>query len=196
MRNRTIATLATAVVITPITLAVVTAAELPGDRGAMGGITALSAPASTAPAAARERPPPNPVPGPSIELALKAAQAIAKACKQYPYGMAVVDSTGVVKLIYVPDGAEGWHGYSAVRKAYTALTFKSDTSKVIKKAHEDPSTVEKFKSDPNLQAQAGGVVLMVGEKVIGAIGVSGAEPGGHDEECAVAGRDEIKSDLK
>jgi uncharacterized protein GlcG (DUF336 family) len=180
----------------PIGAVLAASAALPGDRGMMGSITAAIAPPATSAGPPPNRPPPNPAPGPSIQLALKAAQAIAEACKQYPYGMAVVDSAGDVKLIYVPDGAEGWHGYSAIRKAYTALTFKSDTSRVIQKAHEDASIVEKFKSDPNLQAQAGGVVLMAGGKVIGAIGVSGAEPGGHDEECGSVGRDQIKNDLK
>jgi uncharacterized protein GlcG (DUF336 family) len=201
MKSRIHIALAGAALSMPVVVTLAASATgLPGDRGVMGGLGALTAPppAATAPAAPpRGRPPSDvPVPGPSIQLALKAAQAIAEACKQYPYGMAVVDSSGSVKLIYVPDGAVGWHGYSAIRKAYTALTFKSDTSKVIAKAHEDPSIVEKFKSDPNLQAQAGGVVLMAGDKVIGAIGVSGAEPGGHDEECGNVGREKIKNDLK
>jgi uncharacterized protein GlcG (DUF336 family) len=37
---------------------------------------------------------------------------------------------------------------------------------------------------------------MVGDKLVGAIGVSGAEPGGHDEECGLVGLEKIKSDLK
>jgi uncharacterized protein GlcG (DUF336 family) len=110
--------------------------------------------------------------------------------------LAVVDSQGVAKLIYVPDGSAAWHGYGAVRKAYTAVTFKSDTSKILKMAKEDAATMEKFKSDPNLQAQSGGLVLMAGDKLIGAIGVSGAEPGGHDEECGLVGLAKIKNDLK
>jgi uncharacterized protein GlcG (DUF336 family) len=131
-----------------------------------------------------------------MALALKAAQAIADACKQYPMALAVTDSEGVAKLIYVPDGSAAWHGYSAVRKAYTAITFKSDTSKIVKRAREDAETMEKFKLDPNLQAQSGGLVLMLGDTLVGAIGVSGAEPGGHDEECGLVGLEKIKNDLK
>jgi uncharacterized protein GlcG (DUF336 family) len=131
-----------------------------------------------------------------MAVALKAAQAIAEACKQYPMALAVVDSEGVAKLIYVPDGSATWHGYGAVRKAYTAIVFKSDTSKILKQAREDAAIMEKFKSDSNLQAQSGGLVLMVGDKLVGAIGVSGAEPGGHDEECGLVGLEKIKNDLK
>jgi uncharacterized protein GlcG (DUF336 family) len=194
MMNRSRVALAGALLMLPAIAALAAGVALPGDRGPMGGLpTSGSVPPPGPPPV---RPPPNPAYGPSIELALKAAQAVAGACKQYPFGLAIVDSDGVAKLVYVPDGAEAWHGYSAIRKAYTAITFKSDTSKVLQRAHDDPSIAEKFKSDPNLQAQSGGVVLMAGNKVIGAIGVSGAEPGGHDEECGIVGRDKIKQDLK
>ena len=127
---------------------------------------------------------------------MKAAQAIAAACKQYQMALAVVDSEGVGKLVYVPDGSAPWHGYSAVRKAYTAVAFKEDTSQMLKQRAADPSIADKIKADPNLVAQSGGLVLMAGGKVVGGIGVSGAEPGGHDEECGLNGRDKIKNELK
>ena len=195
MRNRMSLALASALILIPMAVALADGIGLPGDKSAnMGGMPPPGAPPPSGPPP--QRPPPNPARGPAIDLALKAALAIADACKQYPYGLAVVDSEGVAKLIYVPDNAEPWHGYSAVRKAYTAVTFKSDSSAVVKKAHDDPAIAAKFNADPNLKAQSGGVVLMVGDTVVGAIGVSGAEPGGHDEECAIVGRDKIKKDLK
>jgi uncharacterized protein GlcG (DUF336 family) len=168
---------------------------LPGDRGAMGRPGGAPRPANAGP------PPPRQAdvvaPTPSMAVAMKAALAIAEACKQYPMALAVTDSQGVAKLIYVPDGSAPWHGYSAVRKAYTAVVFKEDSSKVVKKVNEkDAATLEQFNADPNVQAQSGGLVLMVGDKLIGAIGVSGAEPGGHDEECGLVGLEKIKDDLK
>jgi uncharacterized protein GlcG (DUF336 family) len=45
-------------------------------------------------------------------------------------------------------------------------------------------------------AFSGGILLKAGDEIIGAIGVSGAEPGGHDEECALKGLEKIKSQLK
>ena len=43
---------------------------------------------------------------------------------------------------------------------------------------------------------AGGLVLEAGGEVIGALGVSGAEPSAKDEECGLAGIARIKDRLK
>jgi uncharacterized protein GlcG (DUF336 family) len=170
---------------------------LPGDHGRpLEGIFPVAtapAPGNSQPQAPRE--PRVAAPAPPIALALKAALAIAEACKQYPLGIAVTDSEGVATLIYVPDGNQAWHGYSAVRKAYTAVTFATNTSQLVKKAQEDPAFTAQIKADPNLQAFSGGLVLKSGGKVVGAIGVSGAEPGGHDEECGLVGLNLIKDEL-
>ena len=194
MKGRFRFLLAGAALMMPVAATLAADAALPGDRGPMGRPMPPGAPRPAGPPPVRQ--PDVVAAGPSIAVALKAAQAIADACKQYPFALAVTDSEGVAKLIYVPDGSAAWHGYSAVRKAYTAIALKSDTSKVVSKVRDDAQLAEKFKADPNLQAQSGGLLLMVGDKIIGAIGVSGAEPGGHDEECGLVGREKIKNDLK
>jgi uncharacterized protein GlcG (DUF336 family) len=190
--------LAGAALFAPAALTLAAGAVLPGDRGRpMEGL--MPAPGAPRPAGASAMPPreaPRVVAAPSMALALKAAQAISDGCKQYPLGVAVTDAEGVAKLIYVPDRSEAWHGYSAVRKAYTAITFKTDTSGLVKKSQEDAELAAKVKADPNLQAFSGGLLLKVGEKIIGAIGVSGAEPGGHDEECGLIGLRKIEKELK
>ena len=194
--NRAIPSLLLGVaLLAPISLALADGVlALPGDRGRpMNGI--MPAPGAPRPA----MPPQEPkaaVSAPSLELALKAAEAIAEGCKQYPLGVAVTDSQGVAKLIYVPDRSEAWHGYSAVRKAYTALSFGMDSSQVMKMAQEDPNVAARVKADPNLQAFSGGLLLKVGDKIIGALAVSGAEPGGHDEECGLIGLNKIRGELK
>ena len=49
---------------------------------------------------------------------------------------------------------------------------------------------------PGFLLVGGGVPVKVGNEVIGAVGVGGA-PGGHlDEQCAVAGIDKVKDQLK
>jgi uncharacterized protein GlcG (DUF336 family) len=131
-----------------------------------------------------------------MDLAMKAAMAIDEGCKQYGLALAVVNSEGVATLIYVPDRSAAWHGYSAVRKAYTAMVFKEPTSQLVTDVQHDTAAADKVRADPNLQAQSGGVPLKVGNDVIGAIGVSGAEPGGHDEECALIGLNKIKAEMK
>jgi uncharacterized protein GlcG (DUF336 family) len=164
---------------------------LPGDPGRFyDGVLPVNPPPRRGPM------PRATVRAPAINLALKAAQAIAEGCNQYPLGVAVVNAAGAPTLIYVPDGSDPSHGYTALRKAYTAVTFKVPTSQLVAKAQQDAAFGAKIKADPNLMAFSGGILLKVGDDIIGAIGVSGAEPGGHDEECGLKGLQQIRSLLK
>jgi uncharacterized protein GlcG (DUF336 family) len=133
---------------------------------------------------------------PAIDLAVQAVRAIAEACKQYPLGVAVVNAEGAPTLIYIPDGTDPHHGYTALRKAYTAIVFKVNTSQLVNRAQQDADFAAKIKADPNLMAFSGGLLLKAGNDIIGAIGVSGAEPGRHDEECGLVGLKAIKDRLK
>ena len=171
--------------------------ELPGDVARPGdnGVPRPH-PQPTAAVPAPRPPPPPAAPGPPIELALQAAQAIAQACKQYPLGVAVVNSEGTPILVYIPDGSEPSHTYTAIRKAYTTVKFKVPTSDLTIRAARDPQFAAAIKADPNLIAFKGGIPLRAGNDIIGAIGVSGAEPGGHDEECGMIGIARIKDQLK
>lgn len=131
-----------------------------------------------------------------MDLALEAAQAIVLACKGYQVAVSVIDAAGSPKLYYVADGTDGGHAYMGFRKAFTALTFKVPTSQVTAQAKSDPGVVARIKADPNLESFAGGLPLFVGGELIGAIGVSGAEPSAKDEECGQVGIDKIKARLK
>jgi uncharacterized protein GlcG (DUF336 family) len=143
------------------------------------------------------RPPERALPrSPALALALEAAKVIVDACKGYHVGVSIVDSAGTPKLYYIPDGTDGSHAYTGFRKAYTALSFKMPTSRVGALTKTDPAVVARIKADPNMLTFAGGVLLEAGGEVIGAIGVSGAEPSAKDEECAIAGIDRIKSRLQ
>jgi len=130
---------------------------LPGDHGRPGD----GMPMMPRPGAQPAPPRPPDVVARAIDegLALKAALAIAKGCKQYPMALAVVNVEGVATLIYVPNGSAAWHGYSAVRKAYAAVTFKAPTSQLIGEVQHDAAMAEKVKADPNLQVQSGGVPM-------------------------------------
>lgn len=171
--------------------------RLPGDNGRMaGGVLPSGPPPGSAPGG-----PPMPMPhstarAPAIALAVEAAQAIAAGCKQYPLGVAVVNAVGEPILVYLPDKSGPDHGYTAIRKAYTAAKLKTDTTPLVDKAQKDPDFAATIKADPNLMAFHGGLLLKVGTEVIGAIGVSGAEPGGHDDECGTIGLNKIKDRLK
>jgi uncharacterized protein GlcG (DUF336 family) len=127
---------------------------------------------------------------------VQAAQTIVAGCKQFKLGVTVVNSAGAPILVYIPDGSDAHHGYMALRKAYTAVTFKLPTSQLVSKAQQDAEFATKIKSDPNLVAYSGGLLLKAGDDIIGAIGVSGAEPGHHDEECGLLGVERINNELQ
>jgi uncharacterized protein GlcG (DUF336 family) len=168
---------------------------LPGDPGRFrDGILPSSPPAGPPPGGMQQKPVAR---APNIGLAVQAAQAIAEGCKQFKnIAIAVANSEGMPILVYVPDGSDPSHGYTTIRKAYSAIVFKGPTTPNIDKARSNPAFAAEVKADPNLMAFKGGIPLMVGNDIIGAIGVSGAEPGGHDDECGQIGVDKIKGQLK
>jgi uncharacterized protein GlcG (DUF336 family) len=165
---------------------------LPGDNGPMkmrgpGGPPPGPPPGGGGPM------PGSDVPALPVDLAIKAVQAIGKACSQYHFGAAIVNAKGEPILVYIPDGAGPSHGYTAIRKAYTAVSFDVDSSKVENMAQKDPAVGSKMQADGNLVTMSGGLLIKSSAgKLLGAIGVSGAEPGGHDAECGMKGLDAIK----
>lgn len=173
-------------------------AKLPGDPGRP--FNGLPLPPNPPP------PPPHtsaPSPrAPSLDLAIEAAKAATAACKGYHVSVTIVDASGAPKLFYVPDGTGGEHAYTALRKAFTALTFKMPTSKVGEMTRTDHAVADRITADTNLLSFAGGVPIHAGERgheddaIIGAIGVSGAEPSEKDEECAIAGMEKVQARLK
>ena len=168
-----------------------TGSGFPGDRGRP--LDGLPMPPGPPP----PRPPERPLPrSPALDLSLEAAKAIVEACKGYHVGVSIIDAAGTPKLYYIPDGTDGSHAYTGFRKAYTALTFKMPTSQVGALTKTDPSVVARIKADTNLLTFAGGMVLKDGDEVIGAIGVSGAEPSAKDEECGLVGINKIKDRLR
>jgi uncharacterized protein GlcG (DUF336 family) len=164
----------------------------PGDHGRpLGGMPLPDGPLPP-------RPPEPPLAkSPPLALALEAAEAIVAACKGYHVAVSVIDAAATPKLYYVADGTSGGHAYTGFRKAYTALTFQMPTSQVGPLTKTDPAVVAKIKADPNLLSFAGGMLLKsTGGEILGAIGVSGAEPSAKDEECGLVGIGKIQARLK
>ncbi|MBB6253254.1 heme-binding protein [Nitrospirillum iridis] len=169
--------------------------------------TALSAPYNgpmMGPRPGEPTPPPPPGPrppdvvarGPSIELALEAAKAVVTSCKGYQVGIAVLDAAGLPKLYYVPDGTAGSHAYTGFRKANSALLIGAPSEQITTRIATDKGLADKVAASTNYASWAGGLPIMVNGEVIGAIGVSGAEPSEKDEACARDGLREIQSRLK
>lgn len=137
--------------------------------------------------------------GPSLALALEAAQTAIAVCrsKGYRIGVSVIDSSGEARAMITADGADGSHVFVAMRKALTALAFEVPSAKAADLVTGDKALLSRVK--PNMFIMGGALPIMVNHETIGAIGVSGAAgvPFGHqDEVCAAAGLRKIQNRLK
>ncbi|MFO1183185.1 MAG: heme-binding protein [Bauldia sp.] len=177
-----------------------------GKLGAAGlialfGMTAFAmgqgAPAPAA-GAAPANPPAPPARAPEMALSVEMAQAAVAACAAngYKVGVSIVDAAGVLRVMVSADGASKQGSESSTRKAYTAALLKTSTADTQAKVATDKALADKIAADPMLFARAGGLPLMVGNDLIGAIGVGGAPGGERDEACAVTAVDKVKARLK
>jgi uncharacterized protein GlcG (DUF336 family)/rhodanese-related sulfurtransferase len=142
-------------------------------------------------------PAPPPAAGPSLELAAQAAQTAVDACaaKGFNVGVSVIDSGGVLKALLAKDGTSPRGVQSSTNKAVTALAFGDATSSLTERIKSEKVLADSIAANPNFNARAGGVLLKVNDKVIGAIGVGGARGSENDEVCALAGIQAIQSKL-
>lgn len=128
----------------------------------------------------------------SLAQANALASAAIQACtaKNYQVSVTVVDRAGVVKAVQRTDNA-GPHTLKASEmKAFTALSTKNASGKVMESAQSNAGA-QNLRDIPGLLL-AGGVPVREGDEVIGAIGIGGA-PGGHlDEACAQQAIDGLK----
>ena len=134
--------------------------------------------------------------GPSLELAIEAARVAIETCAAdggQKIAVSVVDSAGILKLLLAADGASPRGVASSTNKAVTALNFKTTSSNVGEQAKTDKTLADKIAADTTINARPGGVLLKVGDEIIGAIGVGGGKT---DEPCALKGIEKIQSRLK
>lgn len=143
-------------------------------------------------------PPPPPARGPASDVALELAQDAVSACAAngYKVSAVVLNSGGTERVLVASDGAFDMTPAIAVRKAFTALTYKTPSGAVGDKAKTDAALADKLKTDPHLIGWAGGQPLTVGGEVIGALGVSGAPGGDKDDACASAAIAKVGARLK
>ena len=134
----------------------------------------------------------------SWELASEAASEVVASCGKQGYAetAVVVDADGVRQAVLRGDRAGSHTLDSANDKAYTAASFKIDTSALMERAKSVAGFTALFTQLPHLILIGGGVVIKVGDETVGAIGASGAPGGDLDEACARAGLDKIRDRLK
>ncbi len=161
----------------------------------LNAVAADAVPEATAPQAAA----PARVPaakGPALELAIEAARVAIETCSAaggQKIGASVVDSAGVLKVLLAADGTSPRGVTSSTAKAVTALTFKAPTSQLFEQVKTDKTLADKIAANTSYNARPGGVLLKVGDEIIGAVGVGGGKT---DADCAIAGVQKIQDRLK
>ena len=129
----------------------------------------------------------------SADAALDVAAAALKHCRAegQKVSVTVVDAAGRVKAAVRDDGAAPHTAEHSMRKAYTALSYKTASAEYGKRAAEAKGIAIGPQLLPNITTAAGGIPIRHGNAVIGAVGVSGtpgsAGGGEHDAKCAEAG---------
>jgi uncharacterized protein GlcG (DUF336 family) len=133
----------------------------------------------------------------SAALSNEIVTEVVAACAKQGYAetAVVVDADGVREAELRGDRAGAHSLDSANDKAYTSASFKSDTSALVERAKGLPAFANLFKL-PHLLLFGGGVVVKIGDEVVGAIGAAGAPGSDLDEGCARAGLDKVKDRLK
>ncbi|WP_406112825.1 heme-binding protein [Kitasatospora purpeofusca] len=123
--------------------------------------------------------------GLTIAAATKAAQATLDAAAKagQKVSVAVVDRDGVTRVLLKGDGAGPQSPESAVRKAFTAVSWNAPTSELAKRLAQAPN----LKDIPGTLFLAGGAPVQSKGAPVAGIGVAGAPSGDLDEQFAQAG---------
>ncbi|SET33887.1 GlcG/HbpS family heme-binding protein [Thorsellia anophelis] len=121
----------------------------------------------------------------TLSFAKELTTNVIESCSEAGYQVAVtvIDAGGNVKTIERMDKA-GPHTITASQmKAFTALTTQSPSLLVMENASKNQGA-QNLVNIPGLLLLGGGLPIIIGADIVGAVGVGGA-PGGHlDHECA------------
>ncbi len=122
------------------------------------------------------------------DVALDLAKGALAECRRQGFQVAVVvvDRFGLAQVM-LRDRFAGPHTPpTATGKAWTAVTFRTNTSELI--GISQPGMPQAgIRNLPGAVIIGGGLMIMSGGSMIGAVGVSGAPGGEADEACAKAG---------
>ena len=138
----------------------------------------------------------------SLNAALEMATAAFEQCRKegHSVSVTVLNRAARTKVVLHADGANPHTIENSLRKAYTALTYRTPSGDYGKRITSSPTGAGALHLDKITTAQ-GGLPIVSNKEVIGSIGVSGAPttpegPGGaKDAACAQAGIDRISKGL-
>ena len=124
----------------------------------------------------------------SPQAALELAQTSLANCRSsgYQVAVAVVDRMGVTQVL-LRDRYAGPHTPdTAVRKAWTAVSFRNDTL-TLSRSTQPGSEQSGARLITNALMIGGGVPIEAAGTIVGGVGISGAPSGAEDDRCARAG---------
>jgi uncharacterized protein GlcG (DUF336 family) len=132
----------------------------------------------------------------STDAAIEAATAALKHCRQdgYQVAVTVLDQAGRTKAVVSDDRGRPHTVEHSLRKAYTALTYRTSTAEYGQRVASTPTAAGTLHLE-KITTAAGGLPIRAGNDLVGAIGVSGSPGGDKDEVCAKAGIDKIAAGL-
>ena len=138
----------------------------------------------------------------SLATALTIATTASQTCtaQGHRVSVTVVGRNGEIIVQLRGDNASPHTIENSFRKAYTSRTFRVPSGEIVKRLKDNPQLGAIHLT--NVIAAQGALPIMVGQDVIGAAGVSGAQtspegPGGaKDEACVKAGIDKVADQLK
>lgn len=117
----------------------------------------------------------------ALDAALTEASAIGIAVN-----VVVLDDSATMKAFARQDGALLGSMTIAIDKATTAASFGAPTHVLADGVGQDPVMLASFTNLPNIVLIPGGYPIMIGEALVGSIGVSGGSAE-QDQQCAEAG---------
>jgi uncharacterized protein GlcG (DUF336 family) len=139
----------------------------------------------------------------SAVAAQEAARTALEQCRKegHRVTVTVLDHAARTKVVLRDDGASPHSLQHSLNKAYTALTYREPSGDYGKRAAANfPASAGALNLE-KIATAAGGLPILAGKDVVGAIGVSGSRgspnaPGGAtDSKCAQAGIDRIAAGL-
>jgi len=128
-----------------------------------------------------------------LEMARKAAGAALANCTEggYNVSVAIVDRSGVTKVILKADGAGPHTIGSSSGKAFTSASMGRETAGLAAFIGKTPALDGLRDMDPRMVILGGGLPIRFDGALVGGIGVGGAPGGDLDAACARAGLDAI-----
>jgi len=119
---------------------------------------------------------------------LDAALSKAVEHKLKPLVITILDARGAVKVTAAQDGTSLMRAEVAHGKAYGALALGLGSRALFQRAQEQPFFIDAVNTlaQGRMVPVPGGVLIMNGATLLGAVGVSG-DTSDNDEICAIAG---------